>query len=517
MGPPEALEQPAWSCPDDESLDLILSLLREDAQQVKSTSKGKQREGTLSDADIALRLYTEELSRATTYASDRRMTRSIQDALGADTTALIEFERMENAAKHDRDIAVASSTGRPHNRIQVPDIKPSAADLETFEKLEAIFVTGIDVADEGDEVLQNDTESDIGMQPESSSWAASRRPKKVVRRPCVACGEMNRFIDLARAPCQHEYCRECLNSLFQHAMLDESLFPPRCCRQIIPVDANRFFLGSDLAEQFKKKAVELSTPNRNYCHRPTCSAFIPPSRVENGVAWCPQCNTPTCITCKGAAHQGDCPSDTELQRVLEVARQERWQRCPECRTMVELNVGCFHIRCKCRAEFCYNCGVKWKNCQCAQWDEQRLYNRAEQILNRGHNQGEGNRGAGAANLQPARLPELRAAEQVMRLFEPQPARPANAQPAGPSDPQPTRPANAQSTNAQPVSPEADREVHIERIMEHLRQNHECDHERWISRKRRAECEECHDVMPLFIYECRQCSILACRRCRYNRL
>lgn len=32
-----------------------------------------------------------------------------------------------------------------------------------------------------------------------------------------------------------------------------------------------------------------------------------------------------------------------------------------------------------------------------------------------------------------------------------------------------------------------------------------------------ECEECNNTLPLFIYECRQCRILACRRCRFNRL
>lgn len=54
-------------------------------------------------------------------------------------------------------------------------------------------------------------------------------------------------------------------------------------------------------------------------------------------------------------------------------------------------------------------------------------------------------------------------------------------------------------------------------MGHLRQNHECAHERWRNRGGPRDCEECGDEMPIFIYECQQCHIMACRRCRYHRL
>lgn len=64
---------------------------------------------------------------------------------------------------------------------------------------------------------------------------------------------------------------------------------------------------------------------------------------------------------------------------------------------------------------------------------------------------------------------------------------------------------------------ARREILVQRERENLIQNHECGHDRWRSRGGRFRCEECRKVMPEFIYECRQCRIVACRRCRYNRL
>ena len=45
----------------------------------------------------------------------------------------------------------------------------------------------------------------------------------------------------------------------------------------------------------------------------------------------------------------------------------------------KLTIRC---RCKCRHNFCYLCGVDWKHCPCAQWDDERLEARAEQIVAR---------------------------------------------------------------------------------------------------------------------------------------
>ncbi|KAI1108437.1 hypothetical protein F5Y14DRAFT_445474 [Nemania sp. NC0429] len=372
---------PAWSCMDDESLALILSLLSQDADQMKSSSKGKQVEGTLTDADLALQLYNEELSRVTTYASDRRMTKSLQDAVQADTDAILEFQREENIAQNDRALAVSQSEGTTQAPPQIPvDAGPSAAELDQLQNLLAFYVIG-NREQEGDyDTIDNNTEMALAVRPESSSSAAARGSKDSKLRPCVACGDMRHFVYLVRAPCQHEYCRECLQNLFRHAISDETMFPPRCCRQDIPLAANRLFLGDDLVQEFKKKSIEFSTPNRTYCHQPTCSTFISTLTIKDGVASCPECNATTCTTCKKATHNGgDCPADTELQTVLQMGREENWQRCPQCKTMVELRTGCFHMRCKCRAEFCYLCGAEWKTCACVQFDEARLLARTPRL------------------------------------------------------------------------------------------------------------------------------------------
>lgn len=103
------------------------------------------------------------------------------------------------------------------------------------------------------------------------------------------------------------------------------------------------------------------------------------------------------------------------------------------------------------------CGARWKTCRCRQWEEERLIARAERIHNR-------------APLLGAGQEDEQAAAQAI---------------AG--------------------------------IANHLRENHNCDHARWRYMPGRHQCEECHFTLPQYIFECRQCRILACNRCRRNRL
>lgn len=126
-------------------------------------------------------------------------------------------------------------------------------------------------------------------------------------------------------------------------MTDESLFPPRCCRQQIPMAYVRIFLNSELVQAFEKKKIEFETPNRTYCYLPTCSAFINTQNISGERAACLECGSMTCTMCKGAAHTGDCLNDASLQQVLDTARENGWQRCYSCWRLVELDHGCNHM------------------------------------------------------------------------------------------------------------------------------------------------------------------------------
>ncbi|KAF7945588.1 hypothetical protein EAE96_010355 [Botrytis aclada] len=118
---------------------------------------------------------------------------------------------------------------------------------------------------------------------------------------------MIRCSDIVRVPCNHEYCRDCLQDLFRTSMIDGSLSPPRCCRQPITSEAVRIFLNDKLILLYERKKAEFDTPNRTYCSNPLCSAFIHPESIINEQATCMDCSTITCTLCKADAHGETAP------------------------------------------------------------------------------------------------------------------------------------------------------------------------------------------------------------------
>ena len=68
-----------------------------------------------------------------------------------------------------------------------------------------------------------------------------------------------------------------------------------------------------------------------------------------------------------------------------------------------------------------------------------------------------------------------------------------------------------------IANQVQHERRIADIMHNLRHNHECTHDRWLWIRGPHQCEECHHTLPQYIFECRQCELQACWRCRKNRL
>ncbi|KAI9662989.1 MAG: hypothetical protein M1821_008036 [Bathelium mastoideum] len=212
----------------------------------------------------------------------------------------------------------------------------------------------------------------IGIVVEARAADANGNPSDDIEseeEECVACVTSIPLSDCAFLRCPHIYCRECLAHLFTTALKNEASFPPRCCGIEIRLPDVRHLLSDEVIQIFEEKAIEFRAPGaeRVYCAKPECSAFIPPSRYkkrEDALAQCPQCESTTCTRCKLIAHKGDCPKDSDIDEVLNLAKKKKWQRCPECGRLVELTDGCNHITCPCGADFCYRCGLKYDNCKC---------------------------------------------------------------------------------------------------------------------------------------------------------
>ena len=174
---------------------------------------------------------------------------------------------------------------------------------------------------------------------------------------CISCFDEMPNQTAVDLPCQHQYCAGCFSQLVSTALLSEDTFPPKCCLKEIPRGVLQQHLSPAEMLLFHEKALEYKVPmgSRYYCASPECAKWINTrkARRTNGGLECPHCQFQMCTICRCRQHgrNQDCPQDFGLGAALEQAERAGWRRCYGCRTMVELNTGCRHITCKCKAQF----------------------------------------------------------------------------------------------------------------------------------------------------------------------
>ncbi|KAF4856952.1 hypothetical protein CGCSCA4_v000392 [Colletotrichum siamense] len=258
---------------DEATLQLVVQMQQEDIREMQDQRQGKAKETDRSDADMAFDTYQTELSSFQTFAADRAMSRRIAHQEGT------------HPAPTQQALPETSNpiTSQPAENSGPEEIVAKKIVTEEIIAADAVLT----VCD--NDIHDNDSIADM---PESSSWGASREhsKRKRSRSPdqsenlsCISCTKEYDPSDSYLAPCDHLYCATCLQKLFRLSLVDESLFPPRCCRKPIPMDQVQHVIPKQLMQEFITKEIEFSTVNRTYCHQPQCSAFIPPTSIEGDI------------------------------------------------------------------------------------------------------------------------------------------------------------------------------------------------------------------------------------------
>ncbi|KAF8963236.1 hypothetical protein BDZ97DRAFT_1039555 [Flammula alnicola] len=469
---------------DAETSALIAKLALDDLEQVFTGRKGKARaDAPLSDEEYAYQLQSEQFKEWLSIAEDAKYARSLGVALTTDAAYLDALITAEEAAAQDRRVAEMVSRGEElppptaaQTRVEHPAfvMHPDPPSLSTTASngfpLSEKQPKKVEVsADDDSESLLSDFDHEqnaslfSSIKPLASHIFApgpSINRNKLVN--CTICKDSLRYHEALHTPCDHCYCSDCVVTLVNLFTRDESLFPLRCCQQPIPITDVVPFVSSTLRKLFEAKHAEFSvlSKDRIYCVSPTCSTFLGSSEgvVGTGVV-CPACQRSTCPRCKQAEHvEEDCVVNAATVELRALARREAWQTCPGCHTLVELYVGCYHMTCRCRTQFCYLCAARWKSCQCPQWEENRLLATAQQRVEN--------------ELGPQAV--RRAAPAVLAR-------------------------------------------QVQERVQSLRVNHDCNQHSWTYRRGGGRCEECHYNLPDYLLICRHCSLLACVRCSRNRL
>lgn len=171
--------------------------------------------------------------------------------------------------------------------------------------------------------------------------------------------------------CSHKFCSQCMRT-YVDVKVQSSQVPIRCpqlrCKYYISTRECQSFLPLTSYASLETALAEANIldSDRIYCPFPNCSALLDPreclsarasssSQSDNSCVECPVCQRFICVECGVPWHSlmtceeyQNLPleerdaADITLHRL---AQNKRWRRCQQCRRMIELTQGCYHMTC----------------------------------------------------------------------------------------------------------------------------------------------------------------------------
>lgn len=322
---------------EDESLALRLQLEENEAQ--RELQSGKWIEGHPPDSVIAFEDFHAELRRIEYLVEDLKFAHSIARAVDSDAVA-IEVSRVEELQSiQDRNFARSLNEGEDLPSQDLTDLPEEfGIETESVDWQDVLRTTEASTLS----ILSDDT-----VAGPSTTYALRQRavleqlPQLKVE--CCVCGEAFHPHGTVRLACSDVYCKACLKSFFMRVAKDESLFPPKCHRQLIDISTIEATFSSDELTAYRSAELEFSSTDRVYCASPECAKFIPMPQRTADRASCEACGAGTCMHCKALAHDGGCPADKARQSLIDFAVEQGWRSCFGCGEMVFRYEGCDHM------------------------------------------------------------------------------------------------------------------------------------------------------------------------------
>lgn len=137
-------------------------------------------------------------------------------------------------------------------------------------------------------------------------------------------------------------------------------------KSILPIEAYCKFEQRSLLQ-----AIDFGS-DLTWCMTPGCKyAFVKDAGVSKFN--CPACSKIYCLSCSAPWHEGQTCDENRInnhhsandEKFLQFVNKSKFKKCPECNFWVEKSEGCRHMTCRCKYEFCYDCGGKYRGgCKC---------------------------------------------------------------------------------------------------------------------------------------------------------
>nr|DAD44168.1 TPA_asm: hypothetical protein HUJ06_002398 [Nelumbo nucifera] len=177
--------------------------------------------------------------------------------------------------------------------------------------------------------------------------------------------------------CSHSFCSDCI-SKHVAAKVEENVTKVICpafnCKEVLEPESCRSIIPNQVFVRWADALCEslIPGPQKFYCPFSNCSALL----MDDGgeiikESECPSCRRLFCAQCKVPWHGNiSCEEFQKLNedergredlKVMALAKEKAWQRCPMCKFYVEKSDGCLYMKCRCGFAFCYKCGTPSKD------------------------------------------------------------------------------------------------------------------------------------------------------------
>ncbi|KAG6472576.1 hypothetical protein ZIOFF_070042 [Zingiber officinale] len=190
---------------------------------------------------------------------------------------------------------------------------------------------------------------------------------------CAICMEEKySFQCVALRGCDHAYCTACVSQyVAAKVAANEGAIgcpDPECEAGVVAPESCRFILPDKVFDRWCDRLCEeaIAGPARFYCPFDDCSALLIHEEAEvanlTAVANCLHCRRQLCARCKVPWHENyTCEDyrslvvDENGRSLVNLAKDNKWQRCPNCGFFIQRSQGCNYMKCRCKRAFCYKC------------------------------------------------------------------------------------------------------------------------------------------------------------------
>ncbi|KAK7840272.1 atp-dependent rna helicase deah12 [Quercus suber] len=189
---------------------------------------------------------------------------------------------------------------------------------------------------------------------------------------CFICRDDKQSLMMITMKCSHKFCSNCMRT-YADGKVQSSQVPIKCpqmgCKYYISTAECRSFLPVTSFESLERALAEANVlhSDRIYCPYSNCSVLLDPreclstrasssSQSDTSCVDCPVCHRLICCVCGVPWHSSMRCEDYQNLPLEErdaaditlhrLAQNQRWKRCQQCRRMIELTQGCYHMTCR---------------------------------------------------------------------------------------------------------------------------------------------------------------------------